>query len=187
MLPRALLAIVALAAAILMARFFEAGDYYDSYLGRRHCAAPPEHIQRWSSTNRARRPEDQAGLEQWLEKHPGDVNQLFGAFCPLQRCTVPREGGGGGETSTPVSAQTDSHRSTRPPEVRRRRGQRSAQPAAARGRGHSLMTCHAGDRWRARCPADELTRDGRTSVSDPDPCTPRQSVCYINTICYRYV
>ena len=81
MLPRALLAIVALAAAILMARFFEAGDYYDSYLGRRHCAAPPEDIQRWSYTNRARRPEDQAGLEQWLEKHPGDVNQLFGAFC----------------------------------------------------------------------------------------------------------
>ena len=24
-----------------MARFFEAGDYYDSYRGRRHCAAPP--------------------------------------------------------------------------------------------------------------------------------------------------
>ena len=81
MLPRAILAIVALAAAILMARFFEAGDYYDSYRGRRHCAAPPEDIQRWSYTNRARRPEDQAGLEQWLGKHPGDVNQLFGAFC----------------------------------------------------------------------------------------------------------
>jgi hypothetical protein len=56
MFSRALLAIVALAAAGLMGRFFEAGDYYDSYRGRRHCAAPPEDIQRWSHTNRRRRP-----------------------------------------------------------------------------------------------------------------------------------
>ena len=41
MFSRALPAIVALTAAIMMARFFEAGDYYDSYRGRRHCAARP--------------------------------------------------------------------------------------------------------------------------------------------------
>jgi hypothetical protein len=81
MLQRALLAIVAFVAAILMARFFERGDYYDAYRGRRHCAAAPEAIQRWSHTNRTRRPDDQAGLERWLEKHPAEVNQLFGAFC----------------------------------------------------------------------------------------------------------
>jgi ankyrin repeat protein len=81
MLRRALLASAALVFAIMLARFFEGGNYYDPYRGRRHCGAPPEDIQRWSFTNRTRKPEDQAGLERWLEKHPDEVNQLFGAFC----------------------------------------------------------------------------------------------------------
>lgn len=81
MLQRALLAVVGLAAAIMMARFFEGGDYYDPARGRRHCGAPPQEIKEWSYTGRTRRPADRTGLEQWLQKHPEQVNQLFGPFC----------------------------------------------------------------------------------------------------------
>jgi hypothetical protein len=83
MLQRALLAAAALVFAIMLARFFEGGDYYDPARGRRHCGAPPQEIKSWSYTSRTLRPEDQAGLEQWLQKEPDQVNQLFGAFLPL--------------------------------------------------------------------------------------------------------
>jgi Ankyrin repeats (3 copies) len=81
MLQRALLASAALVVAIMLARFFEEGDYFDPVRGRRHCGPPPHEIASWSYTSRTRRPEDQAELERWLQKRPDQVNQLFGAFC----------------------------------------------------------------------------------------------------------
>ena len=76
----------------MLARFFEGGDYDDPARGRRQCATAPQAIERWSYTSRTRRPEDQAGLEQWLQKDPDQVNQLFGAFCHSALHTAARFG-----------------------------------------------------------------------------------------------
>ena len=92
MLFRGLLAIAGLIVAILLARWFEGGDYYDPYYGRRHCAAAPTAIQSWSQTGRARQATDLANLEQWLKEHPGDVNRLYGAFCLTPLHTAARFG-----------------------------------------------------------------------------------------------
>jgi hypothetical protein len=92
MLQRALLAAAALVFAIMLARFFEGGDYSDPARGSRHCGAPPQEIKSWSYTSRTLRPEDQAGLEQWLQKEPDQVNQLFGAFCHSALHTAARFG-----------------------------------------------------------------------------------------------
>jgi ankyrin repeat protein len=78
---RVLLAIVGLSAAIMMARFFEGGDYRDPIRGTRHCGSPPPEIQSWSYTSRTWQADDRSGLEEWLEKRPGQINELFGAFC----------------------------------------------------------------------------------------------------------
>jgi hypothetical protein len=86
------MAAAALVFAIMLARFFEGGDYYDPARGRRHCGAPPQEIKSWSYTSRTQRPEDQAGLEQWLQKEPDQVNQLFGAFCHSALHTAARFG-----------------------------------------------------------------------------------------------
>ena len=92
MLQRALLAAAALVFAIMLAEFLEGGDYFDPARGRRHCATAPKAIERWSYTSRTRRPEDQAGLEQWLQKDPDQVDQLFGAFCHSALHTAARFG-----------------------------------------------------------------------------------------------
>lgn len=92
MLQRALLAAAAFVAAIALAEFFEGGDYYDAVRGRRHCATAPQPVENWSSTNRARQHEDRTGLEQWLQKNPDQVNQLFGAFCHSALHTAARFG-----------------------------------------------------------------------------------------------
>jgi ankyrin repeat protein len=92
MLFRGFLAIAGLIAAVLLARWFEEGDYYDPYNGRRHCAAPPAAIAAWSQTGRARQARDAAGLQQWLSEHGDDVNQLYGAFCSTPLHTAARFG-----------------------------------------------------------------------------------------------
>ena len=48
MIQRALLAAAALVFAIMLAEFFEGGDYIDPARGRRHCGAPPQEIKNWS-------------------------------------------------------------------------------------------------------------------------------------------
>jgi ankyrin repeat protein len=78
---RASLALGALVVAVLMARWFEEGDYFDPVRQRRHCAAPPSAVKDWSYTGRTRRASDLANLDRWLRDHPDDVNRLFGAFC----------------------------------------------------------------------------------------------------------
>ena len=92
MLFRGFLAIAGLLAAVLLARWFEQGDYYDPYNGRRHCAAPPAEIAAWSQTGRARQAADAANLGQWLNDHAGDVNHLYGAFCWTALHTAARFG-----------------------------------------------------------------------------------------------
>jgi ankyrin repeat protein len=92
MISRALLAVFALVFAVLVARWFEEGDYYDPVRGRRHCGAPPAAIRDWSYTSRTRRPEDLTSLERWLQQHPDEVNQLFGAFCHSPLHTAARFG-----------------------------------------------------------------------------------------------
>ncbi len=92
MLYRALLAIAGLIVAVLLARWFEEGDYSDPYSGRRHCAAPPAAIKTWSLTGRARQAADAANLEQWLKEHAEDINQLYGAFCWTPLHTAARFG-----------------------------------------------------------------------------------------------
>jgi ankyrin repeat protein len=92
MLFRALLALAGLIAAVLLARWFEEGDYYDPYYGRRHCAAAPAAVQSWSQNGRARQAADTANLEQWLKAHAEDVNHLYGAFCLTPLHTAARFG-----------------------------------------------------------------------------------------------
>jgi ankyrin repeat protein len=75
------LIVAGLAFAILAARWFEEGDYYDPVRGRRHCRAAPAAVKDWSYTNRERKPTDRANLDRWLEQNPDQVNQLFGPFC----------------------------------------------------------------------------------------------------------
>lgn len=89
---RVLLAIVALPAAILMAQFFEGGNYRDPMRGNRHCGSPPPEIQSWSYTGRTRQADDRSGLEEWLQKRPGQINELFGAFCHSALHTAARFG-----------------------------------------------------------------------------------------------
>ena len=81
MIPRALVAVGALIFAVLLARWFEEGDYYDPIRGRHHCAAPPSAIRSWSNTSTTRRPDNLDNLDRWVQEHPGDLNRLFGAFC----------------------------------------------------------------------------------------------------------
>ena len=81
MIGKALLALIAFAFSILLARWFEEGDYYDPYRGRRHCGAAPSAIKDWSYTSRTPRPADVANLNRWLDDHPDQANRLFGAFC----------------------------------------------------------------------------------------------------------
>jgi len=81
MIKRALLAVGVLTFAVLLARWFEEGEYYDPIRGRRHCAAPPSAIKDWAYTNRTRQPVDLVNLDRWLRQHPNQVNRLFGAFC----------------------------------------------------------------------------------------------------------
>lgn len=88
----ALFAVGAFVFAILLARWFEEGDYYDPVRGRHHCAAPPSAIKDWSYTSRERRPGDLANLNRWLEQHSDQVNRLFGAFCLTPLHTAARFG-----------------------------------------------------------------------------------------------
>ena len=92
MLFRGLLAIAGLIAAVLLARWFEEGDYYDPWNGRRHCAAEPAEIAAWSQNGRARQDADTANLARWLKDHAGDVNHLYGAFCLTPLHTAARFG-----------------------------------------------------------------------------------------------
>ena len=92
MIFRGFLAIAGLIAAVLMARWFEEGDYRDPWSGRRHCAAPPQAIAAWSKTGRGLQAADAAGLEQWLNEHDDDVNRLYGAFCWTPLHTAARFG-----------------------------------------------------------------------------------------------
>ncbi len=92
MVYKAALAIAALIFAVLSARWFEEGDYYDPVRGRRHCAAPPAAVKDWSLTNRARQPGDRVNLERWLAANKSDVNELFGAFCWTPLHTAARFG-----------------------------------------------------------------------------------------------
>jgi len=92
MLFRAMLALAGLIAAVLFARWFEEGDYYDPYNGRRHCAAAPAAVQGWSQNGRTRQAADAANLEQWLKEHAADVNHLYGAFCLTPLHTAARFG-----------------------------------------------------------------------------------------------
>ena len=78
--------------AVLLARWFEEGDYYDPVRGRHHCAAPPSAIKDWSYTLRARKPSDLANLDRWLQRHPDQMNRLFGAFCLTPLHTAARFG-----------------------------------------------------------------------------------------------
>lgn len=82
----------ALVLAVLSARWFEEGDYYDPVRGRRHCSAPPAAIQDWSYTGRTRRPTDPINLDRWLEQNADQVNRLFGAFCLAPLHTAARFG-----------------------------------------------------------------------------------------------
>ena len=87
-----LIVAAALALAVLSARWFEEGDYYDPVRGRRHCSAPPSAIKDWSSTGRTRRPTDRINLDGWLEQNGDQVNSLFGAFCLAPLHTAARFG-----------------------------------------------------------------------------------------------
>lgn len=89
---RASLALGALILAVLLARWFEEGDYFDPVRQRRHCAAPPSAVKDWSYTSRARRPSDLANLDRWLQDHPDQANRLFGAFCQTPLHTAARFG-----------------------------------------------------------------------------------------------
>lgn len=89
---RLLLAIAVFAAAILMAWWFDAADYYDVGRERRHCAAAPAAIDSWSLNGRARRPEDRAELERWISRNSDDINRPFGAFCYTALHTAARFG-----------------------------------------------------------------------------------------------
>ena len=92
MLFRGFLAIAGLVAAVVLARWFEEGDYYDPWNGRRHCAAEPAAIAAWSQNGRTRQAADPANLAQWLNDHAGDVNHLYGAFCRTPLHTAARFG-----------------------------------------------------------------------------------------------
>jgi ankyrin repeat protein len=92
MTHKALLAIAALVFAVLLARWFEEGDYYDPVRGRHHCAAPPSAIKDWSYTGRAGQSSDLANLDRWLQRHPDQMNRLFGAFCRTPLHTAARFG-----------------------------------------------------------------------------------------------
>ncbi len=81
MVGRVLLALIAFAFSILLARWFKEGNYYDPYRGRRHCGTPPSAIKDWSYTSRTSRPTDVTNLNRWLDEHPDQANRLFGAFC----------------------------------------------------------------------------------------------------------
>jgi ankyrin repeat protein len=78
---RTLLAIGALLFALILARWFEQGDYYDPVRGRHHCAAPAAAIKGWSYVGRSRQPSDLSNLDRWVQQHPDQVNRRFGAFC----------------------------------------------------------------------------------------------------------
>ena len=73
--------IVALMLVVSAACSFQDGDYVDPIRNRRYCAAEPSEIRDWSYTNYARRPTDRSNLDRWLQRHPDQVNRLFGAFC----------------------------------------------------------------------------------------------------------
>ncbi len=112
-----LIAAAALALAVLSARWFEEGDYYDPVRGRRHCSAPPSAIQDWSSTGRTRRPADRINLDGWLEQNGEEVNRLFGAFCLAPLHTAARFGredltelliGRGADVHTPAEPAGDT-------------------------------------------------------------------------------
>src|SRR5262245_7903981 len=92
MLFRGLLAIAGLIATLLLAQWFEHGEYYDPWSGRRHCAAEPAEIAAWAQNYRARQATDAANLAQWLNGHAGDVNHLYGAFCQTPLHTAARFG-----------------------------------------------------------------------------------------------
>jgi ankyrin repeat protein len=88
----ALVAVGALIFAVLLARWFEEGDYYDPVRGRHHCAAPPPAVKDWSYTSRERQPDDLTNLERWWQQHPDQINRLFGAFCLTPLHTAARFG-----------------------------------------------------------------------------------------------
>lgn len=92
MLFRGFLAIAGLIATLLLAQWFEHGEYYDPWSGRRHCAAEPAAIKTWSYTNRARQPADSTGLDRWAKANAEDVNHLYGAFCWTPLHTAARFG-----------------------------------------------------------------------------------------------
>lgn len=89
---RGFLAIAGVIAAVLLARWFEQGDYRDPWSGRRHCAAPPAEVSAWAQTSRARQASDAANLERWLNGHTEDVNHLYGPFCQAPLHTAARFG-----------------------------------------------------------------------------------------------
>jgi hypothetical protein len=89
---KALLAIGGLILVVFAVRWFEDRDYFDPIRGRRHCAAEPSEIQDWLSTRQARRPADSSNLDRWLQKHPDQVNRLFGASCQAPLHTAARFG-----------------------------------------------------------------------------------------------
>ncbi len=86
------LAIGGLILVVLVARWFEKGDYFDPLRQRHHCGDAPSEIKDWAYTNRTRRGSDLTNLDRWLQQHPDQINRLFGTFCQAPLHTAARFG-----------------------------------------------------------------------------------------------
>ena len=92
MVFRGFLAIAGLIATLFLAQWFEHGEYYDPWSGRRHCAAEPAEIAAWAQNYRGNQAADAAKLGQWLNGHAEDVNHLYGPFCQAPLHTAAQFG-----------------------------------------------------------------------------------------------
>jgi ankyrin repeat protein len=55
--------------------------YVDLYTGNRGCPVIPSEIRSWSVLGDMHRPGEAANLQQWIARHPRQINKQYGAFC----------------------------------------------------------------------------------------------------------
>lgn len=55
--------------------------YFDPQSGSRHCAPAPPEVSVWAFHHRPRRPKDSVDLRKWISRHPGRINDRYGARC----------------------------------------------------------------------------------------------------------